>query len=177
MGRPLLPERGSRNRLLARAMFYVHLWLGVLAAAILLVVSVTGILLNHKKPFGLMPDISHPPIEDVSEVLPMSRLTSAAFEAVPAPVADTGIDRMDVRMDNGLVKVRFDDRTVTEVTLDLRTGEVLHIGVRNDVFLEKLHSGEVFGGAWVLLSDAGAVAVVLLLVSGYWLWLYPRSRS
>ncbi|MFO7767390.1 MAG: PepSY-associated TM helix domain-containing protein [bacterium] len=177
MGCPHPPERGSRRRLIARAMFYIHLWLGVLATAILLVLAVTGFLLNHKRPLGLMPDVSSPGIEDVREVLTLNELTAAALAAVPGPAADAGIDRMDVRLDKGLVKVRFDDRTVTEVTLDLRTAEVLERGERNDVFIEKLHSGEVFGDAWVLLSDAGAVALVLLLVSGYWLWLYPRSRT
>lgn len=178
MGTPLRPERGTPlRRFTARAMFYIHLWLGVIATAILLVLAVTGFLLNHKKPLGLMPDVSRPGIEDVTKALPLSEITAAALAAVPAATAEAGIDRMDVRLDDGLVKVRFDDRTVTELTLDLRTAEVLHMGERNDVFLEKLHSGEVFGDAWVLLSDAGAVALVLLLVSGYWLWLYPRAGS
>jgi uncharacterized iron-regulated membrane protein len=59
----------------------------------------------------------------------------------------------------------------------VHTGEVLHVGERNDVFLEKLHSGEIFGDRWVLLSDAAAIFLVVLLVSGYWLWLYPRGRA
>jgi hypothetical protein len=50
----------------------------------------------------------------------------------------------------------------------------LHVGARNDVFLEKLHSGEAFGGAFVVLSDIGAMALVIILVTGYWLWLVPK---
>ena len=61
--------------------------------------------------------------------------------------------------------------------MDLTNGAVLRIGPRGDAFLEKLHSGEIFGDNWVLLSDASAVAVVLLLLTGYWLWLYPRGGS
>jgi hypothetical protein len=54
---------------------------------------------------------------------------------------------------------------------------VLHVGPRGDVFFERLHSGEVLGDGWVLLSDAAAVALVALLITGYWLWLAPkRSR-
>lgn len=34
-------------RRLARSMFYAHLWLGVVATGILVVISITGILLNH----------------------------------------------------------------------------------------------------------------------------------
>jgi hypothetical protein len=83
---------------------------------------------------------------------------------------------MDVRPDDGLVKVRFRDRRVTEVTVDLATGRVLHVGDRNDVFLEKLHSGEIFGGRWVLLSDLAAAAAMLLVGSGLLLWLFPKAR-
>ena len=35
---------------------------------------------------------------------------------------------------------------MTEVTVDINTGEVLHIGERNDDFLEKLHSGQIIRG-------------------------------
>jgi len=45
-----------------------------------------------------------------------------------------------------------------------------------DVFLEKLHSGEAFGDRWILLSDVAAIALTVLLISGYWLWLVPKWR-
>ena len=86
----------------------------------------------------------------------------------------TAIDRMDVRPRDNIVKVRLRDAASTEVTLDLSTGAVLDKGRRGDVFLEKLHSGEIFGDGWVLLSDAAAIALTLVLISGYWLWLAPR---
>jgi len=67
------------------------------------------------------------------------------------------------------------DASSTEVTVDLASGRVLHVGPRGDVFLEKLHSGEIFGGLrWVLLSDAAAIALVVTLITGYWLWLVPK---
>lgn len=84
---------------------------------------------------------------------------------------------MDVRPGDGLVKVRFEDPAVQEVTVDLASGRIVHVGERNDVFLEKLHTGEIFGDAGVLLSDAAAVALLVLVISGYWLWLYPRMRA
>lgn len=170
------PPRRERTRAFARFMFDLHLWLGVLATGVLLVVCVTGILLNHKRALGLMPDVPHEPAAAFEAALPLAELARRAAEAVGPAVAAAGVDRMDVRPGDGLVKVRFDDREVTEATVELASGRVLHVGARNDVFLEKLHSGEVFGDGWVLLSDAAAVAVVLALVSGYWLWLYPKSR-
>ena len=76
-----------------------------------------------------------------------------------------------------MIKVRFSDPASTEVTLDIYSGKTLHVGRRGDVFLEKLHSGEAFGDGWVLLSDAAAIALTILLITGYWLWLFPRSRQ
>ena len=167
----------ARARRLARWMFYSHLWLGVAATGILLVVSVTGVMLNHKRGLGLMPEAATESVRPLSEALPLSELVQAAESAAGPAIAAAGVDRLDVRPDDGLIKVRFDDDAVSEVTLDLATGEVLSVGERNDVFLEKLHSGEIFGDLWVLLSDTGAIFLLLALVSGYWLWLYPRARA
>jgi len=168
------PSHGKRR--MARAMFYTHLWAGLAATGILLLVSVTGILLNHKKALGFMPDVSHVASGEFSDALPMAELTAAAERAVPPEVAAAGVDRIDVRPSRGLMKVRFADRRIMEVTLDIHTGAVLLVGERNDVFLERLHSGEIFGGLWTLLSDAAAVLVLLLVGTGYWLWLYPKTR-
>lgn len=157
-------------------MFYSHLWLGIAFTGILLIICITGILLNHKRPLGLMPDVpgAETPFD---QALPLAELARRAEAAVPPAVAGAGIDRMDVRPGDSFVKVRFDDRQVHEVTVELVTGRVMHVGLRNDVFLEKLHSGEIFGDQGILLSDAAAVALVVLIISGYWLWLYPRLRA
>lgn len=154
-------------------MFHGHLWMGVLVTGVLILVCVTGILLNHKQSLGLMPEVDHRPTAPLEQSLPIAELARRAEAAVPG----AGVDRMDVRPDDGLIKVRMDDRVVSEVSLDLHTGAVLQIGERNDVFLEKLHSGEIFGENWILLSDAAAVFLLLLVISGYWIWLYPRSRQ
>lgn len=157
-------------------MFHGHLWGGVLGSMAVVVVCVTGILLNHKRALGLMPDVENPSAQSLASSLPIHVLAARATEAAARGETPPAVDRMDVRPGDGLVKVRFDDRAVTEVTLDLATGAVLHVGERNDVFLEKLHSGEIFGQHGVLASDAAALLLTLLLLSGYWLWLYPRRR-
>ncbi len=157
-------------------MFHTHLWVGVLATALVIVVSITGILLNHKNRLGLMPDPPDAEQAGLEGALPLSDLVGFAETAAGAQVAAAGVDRMDVRPDKGLMKVRFADRVVTEVTVAIHTGEVLSVGERNDVFFEKLHSGEIFGDNWILLSDALAIGLLLLLVTGTWMWLYPKAR-
>lgn len=165
------------TRGVARWMFHGHLWLGVLGSMAVIVICITGILLNHKRALGLMPDVENSEPQLLPEALPLHELVARASAALAAGGEPPEVDRMDVRPSDGLVKVRFEDRVVTEVTLDLATGSVLHVGERNDVFLEKLHSGEIFGDRGILISDAAAVLLTLLLLSGYWLWLYPRRRT
>jgi hypothetical protein len=179
----------SSMRTTARAFYWTHLWLGVLATLLTLVLSVTGIALNHKRGLGLMPDPSRPGALPLAEALPLATLEQRAREALTPDAAgstsagevpdvpDVPIDRMDVRPGHGLVKVRFDDADVTEVTLALADGRVLHVGPRKDVFMEKLHSGELFGDGWVLLSDGAGLALVALALSGLWLWLFPKFRA
>ena len=165
-----------RPQRFARGVYYVHRWLGVAAAALLVIICITGILLNHKERLGLMPDVPNEPSGPFPEALILSDLAEAAAAVVSPETVASGINRMDVRPTDGLIKVRYDDRRVTEVTLDINTGEVLHVGKRNDQFLEKLHTGQLFGDLWVLVSDTGALFLLGIMVSGYWLWLYPKSR-
>lgn len=178
----------TRRRAVSRAAFYLHLWFGVVTTLALLVISVTGILLNHKRGLGLMPDVPHEPTAAFSQSVTLEQLADAALRAAP-PSATNGwrpedgvdislIDRMDVRPRNGYVKVRLRDRASMEMTVDLASGQVVHTGPRGDVFLEKLHSGEAFGARMVLLSDIAAVGLILTLITGYWLWLVPKlSRA
>lgn len=129
-----------------------------------------------------MPDVKHSPTAAFEEALPLSELAAIALR-VGAISADGGpaplsfVDRMDVRPKNGYVKVRLKDAAVTEVTVDITNGKVLHIGPRADSFIEKVHSGEAFGDRWVLLSDAAAVVLMVTLITGFWLWMAPRIRS
>jgi hypothetical protein len=173
------------RRRLSRVSFYLHLWLGVIVTVALVAISVTGILLNHKRGLGLMPDVPHEPTGAFESAITLERMAYAALEAAPqeargdwkpGDAVDTRlIDRMDARPRDGFVKVRLRDKASTEATVDINTGKVIHIGKRGDVFLEKLHSGEIFGGQpYVLLSDIAAVALMITLITGYWLWLAPK---
>jgi uncharacterized iron-regulated membrane protein len=176
------------RRKLTRAAFYIHLWLGVIATVALISISVTGILLNHKRGLGLMPEVDHAPTAGFGASIPLERMAAAALEAAPQSarkewkpgdsVDVSLIDRMDVRPRNGYVKVRLRDKASMEMTVDIATGKVLHVGRRGDVFLEKLHSGEAFGARLIILSDIAAIALVLTLITGYWLWIVPKlSRA
>jgi uncharacterized iron-regulated membrane protein len=180
-------QPAAPRRQLTRAAFYIHLWLGVIVTVALVSISITGVMLNHKRGLGLMPDPPHEASGPFSQSLSLEKLALAALEAAPQsargdwkpgdPVDISLIDRMDARPRNGFVKVRLRDKASMEMTVDLASGKVVHVGRRGDVFLEKLHSGEAFGGQpFVILSDIAAIGLVLTLITGYWLWLAPKIR-
>ncbi len=172
------------SRRVSRWSFHIHLWVGVVGTVMLTVIAVAGVLLNHKRALGLMPDVAHKPLASFAAAVSLERIATAALDAVPAnergawtrgaPVDVALIERMDVRPRDGYAKVRFRDRRNTEVTVDLASASVIHVGYRDDVYLEKLHSGEIMGDSFILLSDIAAIALVITLITGYWLWLAPR---
>jgi hypothetical protein len=142
---PLAERRGTgerrkaathRERWLPRFAFYSHLWVGVLFTVVLLVISVTGILLNHKRGLELMPEVEHSPTGEFASALSLGELGRRALSHANESVSFEHIDRMDVRPRDGIVKVRLRDAASTEVTLDVNSGRVLHMGPRGDVFLE-----------------------------------------
>lgn len=180
-GAPTEPTRRRRvlgpvTRFVARSAFYIHLWIGVLATVFIIVVSITGILLNHKVRLGYQASVDNAEPALLNAAMSLAELVDRARSVDPA-LAAVAVDRMDVRPDDGLVKVRFEDATTTEVILRLDDGRVLSTAPRGDVFLERLHSGELFGDRWVLLSDVTAIGLMVLMVSGLWLWLFPRWRQ
>ncbi|HEX9565771.1 MAG TPA: PepSY-associated TM helix domain-containing protein [Gemmatimonadaceae bacterium] len=174
----------GRRRTLSRVAFYLHLWLGVITTVALIVISVTGMVLNHKSGLGLMADVPYVPTAPFGQSISLERMAEAALRAAPASATNgwrpedgvdlSLIDRMDVRPRSGFVKVRLRDLASMEMTVDLASGRVLHTGRRGDVFIERLHSGEAFGSGMILLSDVAALGLVLTLLTGYWLWLVPK---
>lgn len=83
------------------------------------------------------------------------------------------VDRLDVRPDKGVVKVRANSRW--EVQIDTATGEVLQTAYRRSDLIEQIHDGSFFGGDAVKLGIFLPSAAVLLAlwITGVYLWLLP----
>ena len=156
----------------------LHKWIGIAVSIILLTLAVTGVLLNHKKKMGYMPDIEHEASGQISQGLPIEKVAMIAIKASANKDIDSvkDIDRIDYRTKNMSAKVRFKDSENTEVIVDSVTGKVLNIGSRTDVFIEKLHSGEIFGDMFILITDVAAASLVLLTFSGFYIWIWPKWR-
>lgn len=154
----------------------LHRWGAILTALPLLVVIVTGILLQLKKDSSWV----QPPTArskdpgltlSFDQILESVRTSPAAREAGIRTWAD--VERLDVRVDRGIVKVRGINRW--EVQVDTRSGDILHVAYRRSDLIESLHDGSWFAdGAklWVFLPTA--VVLLGLWITGIYLWLLPH---
>ncbi len=150
----------------------LHRWGTVLIALPLLVVIVSGLLLQFKKEAAW---IQPPTVNGVGgpPSIPFEVILTAARSVPEAEVEGWGdVDRLDVRPSKGVVKVR--GTAGVEVQVDTATGEVLQVARRRSDLIESIHDGSWFhekAKLWVFLPAGGILLVMWL--TGIYLWLLP----
>lgn len=164
-------------RFIRQARVY-HKYLGIFLAVLLLVSAVTGLLLGWKKEAGwIQPPSQRGSAQTLVDWLPLQELADHASRALVQAhpnQRDNSIDRMDVRPDKGMVKVRFEE-DYWEVQLDGATGAVLSIARRNSDFIEQIHDGSIISDSFKLgAMNVLGLGLTLILLTGFWLWYGPR---
>ncbi len=154
-----------------------HRWIGISLAAFLLISAITGVLLSLKKDF----DILQPPTQkgqtvDLQKWKTLEELNEIGLAAAQNLYPDKSytIDRIDVRPSKGVVKVLFKEENL-EIQLDGATGTVLSAAPRWSDWIESIHDGSIISDLFKLISmNALGWGVVIMVVSGFWLWYGPR---
>jgi len=150
----------------------IHKWGAIIIALPFLVVLISGLFLQVKKEFAW---IQPPTIEGVSTDL---ELTFDEILEISASVDSAGIkqwqdiDRLDVRPDKGMVKVRGVNNW--EIQIDTKTGDVLHVAFRRSGIIEALHDGSWFHDSaklWIFLPSG--VIVTVLWITGIYMFFIP----
>ncbi|MDF9798327.1 putative iron-regulated membrane protein [Catalinimonas alkaloidigena] len=155
-----------------------HRWVGISIALLVLISSITGILLAWKKDVAILqpPTLnssSHTAenwlsIDEIAQLAEVALLEHTQLEEV-------SIDRMDVRLDKGIVKVNF-VQAYWEVQVDGFNGAVLSIARRHSDWIEQVHDGSIISDFFKLLSmNALGVGLLILMASGVWLWFGPKK--
>ncbi len=155
----------------------LHRWGALLSALPLLLVILTGLLLQVKKqaPWVQPPsqrglfsnerfDKSWQDLLSIVKTVPQAQV--AGWE---------DIDRIDVRPSHGSAKVQCLNHW--EVQIDLSTGEILSSAYRRSDLIESLHDGSFFSDAaklWFFLPNG--LILLALWFTGAWLWWLPISR-
>lgn len=141
-----------------------------------LVVVISGILLQLKKEIswiqpatrqgsGFSPNLS------LQKILAFTRNTPET-----SSVDWHDIDRVDIRPDKGIIKVRMKNHR--EIQVDADSGRILQSAIRRSDIIEDLHTGAWFFSAarlWIFLPSA--VVVFFLWISGLSLLIKKFSRK
>lgn len=150
----------------------IHRWGTVLVAAPMLLLLVTGMLLQWKKSSAWI----QPPTQrgvGGEPSISFDELLSAARSVEEAGIESwDDIDRLDVRPGKGVVKVRAGSRW--EVQIDAETGAVLQSAYRRSDFIEALHDGSFFGDPvklWVFFP--AALVLTLMWLTGLYMFALP----
>ena len=158
----------------------VHRWGAFLVSIPFLIVIVTGLLLQLKKEVEwIQPNTEEVAIDTLS--IRFSDILNISQGVLEAQIKDwSDIERLDVRPDKGIVKVRAKNRW--EIQIDLERGTILKTAYRRSDIIEQLHDGSWFHDAaklWVFLPSG--VIVLILWLSGMYLFFVPifvkRSRG
>lgn len=151
----------------------LHRWGSILTALPLLVIIVTGIILQLKKDWSWVQPATAKSGDPALEIS-FDEILEAAATVESAQISSwDDVDRLDVRPDKGVVKVRANNRW--EVQIDTKSSEVLQVEFRRSDWLESLHDGSWFGDPvklWVFFPTA--IILLGLWITGIYLWLLPH---
>ena len=151
----------------------VHRWGSILILLPMTIIFVSGIVLQLKK------DVTYiqPPTQQGSGqqlAISFDDILEAAQTVPQAGIASwDDVDRLDVRPQKGIVKVRCKNRW--EIQIDMQTGEILQVAVRRSDLIENIHTGSFFNNQiklWVFFPTG--LMLVVIVISGLYLFLQPH---
>ena len=150
-----------------------HYWGSFIVLLPVLIIIVTGIFLQLKKdvvwiqPETTTGQISNDPSISFEQILDMAKTIK---EAEISSWED--IDRLDVRIGKGIVKVRSNNRW--EIQIDTHSGEVTQVAYRRSDLIEQIHDGSWFHDKvkiWIFLPSG--IILFVLWITGFYMVLSP----
>ncbi len=158
---------------LARLSRYLHRWGAILVLLPVMIIIVSGVLLQLKKEAAYIQPPTQPGTGSQLSVT-FARILEVAKTVPQVEIASwDDIDRLDVRPGKGMVKVR--GKNGWEIQIDTQTGDVLQVAVRRSDLIENIHDGSYFHDRfklWVFLP-AGLV-LAILVITGLHLFILPH---
>ncbi len=153
-----------------------HRFVGTSVGFFMLITASTGILLGWKKDV----DILQPPEQkgtspDVSQWVDVETMITSASHALDSVVGKTiAVDKLDVRPGKGIIKVLFKEG-YWEVQIDGATGKSLSVLQRHSDWIEHIHDGSIVGDMFkITYTNLLGWSLLILALSGFWLWYGPK---
>ena len=167
-----------------RTRFYrkLHRTVAVPIFLVMFIIGTTGLLLGWKKNVNLLPPTTVGANLDSKTWISIDSIRNIAVSYANTTLQKSDdISRIDVRPEKGIAKVVFATH-FSELQIDCATGEILSVRQRNSDLIERIHDGSIldfmvgtnnqpFKLIWTTTAASG---LILLSVSGFWLWYNPR---
>ena len=151
----------------------VHYWAAFGTAIPLVVIIVTGLLLQMKKHWTWVQPAEQrgsatAPVVSLEDVL-----TSVRNVQELNVTGWDDVNRIDLRPGRGVAKVWLNSGW--EAQVDLGTGAVLQVAYRRSDLIESIHDGSFFAGDWTKLGLflPTGIGLLLLWIGGLWMWWVP----
>ncbi|MGB0262644.1 MAG: PepSY domain-containing protein [Henriciella sp.] len=163
---------------LKRQLRQIHYWLSLAIAIPAGIMFVAGGFLMLKKEISWI----QPPTARgiVSNQLPdidyEQMLATARLHPEAGITQWSDIDRIDLRVDKGIAKLRA--HTGWEVQVDTHTGEALNVAYRRSDLIEQIHDGSFFSDSVKLfIFLPTGILLILMWGTGLYLFFLPRFRK
>jgi uncharacterized iron-regulated membrane protein len=174
-------ELGTRPQALffRKALFQVHLWVGLGLGLYIVVLSLTGSALVLRQELDRAVQTPRPVYQPERRVLSQEELAEAALRAYPGYAILGMGDR--VRRNNPVIEVRMQrgadiqDRLLNPYTGE-DLGEALTPGTRAILWLASLHDELLLGETGRFWNGVGSGLVVVLCLTGAFIW-WPGVKS
>ena len=153
----------------------IHYWGAILTAIPIVIVIVTGIILQVKKQWVWVQPKTVKGIAKEPQ-LSFAQILQAAKKAEKGIDSWKDVDRLDVRPNKGIVKVRGKNKW--EIQIDTQTGEIRQIAYRRSDMIESIHDGSFFhdhAKLWLFLPSA--IVLLVLWITGIYLFFLPIWRK
>jgi hypothetical protein len=183
-----------------------HGWLGTVLSLLIVLVCLSGIYLNHKDLFaprqvpagatGKAPAESarKPPVGGLTTTTDLSRLAidlPGALRMARELWGDVPLEKVEIKHEKGTLVYKVNAGQGREVLVDADSGtttvkgptgpptpgQAAQAGVDWGKFIKDLHTGKLGGLAGKLLVDLTAVVVMVLTLSGLYLFIVPKLRQ
>lgn len=151
----------------------IHRIGSIVIALPILIVIVSGLVLQLKKPF----DWVQPPTQKGSSKnlsLTFDEILETAISVKEANISSwEDINRLDIRPSKGIIKIRANNRWETQI--DSQTGEILQVSFRRSDLIESIHDGSYFSNfvKYGIFLPA-AIILFLLWVTGLYMFILPH---
>lgn len=156
-----------------------HRWISAVAAIFLLFVSVTGVVLQVQRLMGADADAdagerAHSVLTTAMPSPAYAALVSRTLDAARLRAPNAPIASVMLRGEGNAILgvVQLPGDPVREIVVDARSGRIVS-DERHEAesLILRIHSGEILGEPGVVLGVLWGLALVVLLVTGGWVYL------